>query len=102
MKANLKKRVFCYILDLLIISLMCYVLFLLVPKSTEYISAQNDISMLSEKYLNHEISFIDYFNDYSVLAKRVDQNNLVYVSLCFVLNVFYFIVVPLFLKGRTI
>ena len=102
MKVNLKKRVFCYILDLLIISLICYVLSLIIPKSTEYVAAQNDISILSENYLNHEISFMEYFNNYSILAKKVDQNNLLYVSFCFVFNAIYFIVVPLLLKGRTV
>ena len=102
MKANLRKRAFCYILDLLIITIVGSVLSMVVPKSTEYIAAQDDISVLSESYLNQEIGFTEYFNEYSVLAKKVDQNNILYVSLCFVFNLIYFIIIPLFLKGRTV
>lgn len=102
MKANLRKRAFCYILDLLIITIVGSILSIIIPKSIEYILAQNDISTLSESYLNRKITFTEYFNEYSVLAKRVDQNNILYVSLFFVFNVIYFVVVPLFLGGRTI
>lgn len=102
MKANLRKRVFCYILDFFIIAIIGWILSMVVPKSTEYISAQNDMSILSERYLNSEISFSEYFNQYSILAKEIDQNNILYVSIYFVSVLIYFIVVPLYLKGRTI
>lgn len=102
MKANLRKRVFCYILDFFIIAIIGWILSMVVPKSTEYISAQNDMSILSERYLNSEISFSEYFNQYSILAKEIDQNNILYVSIYFVSVLIYFIVVPLYLKGRTL
>ena len=102
MKVNLRKRVFCYILDLIIITIIGFLLSMVIPKSTEYIEAQNDISILSESYLNHEINFTEYFNEYSILAKEVDQNKILYVSLCFVCNLLYFIIIPLFLDGKTI
>ena len=102
MKASLRKRVFCYILDFFIIAIIGWILSMIVPKSTEYIAAQNDMSILSERYLNNEISFLDYFNDYSILAKEIDQNNILYVSIYFVSVLIYFIVVPLCLKGRTL
>ena len=102
MKASLRKRVFCYILDFFIIAIIGWILSMIVPKSTEYIAAQNDMSILSERYLNNEISFLDYFNEYSILAKEIDQNNILYVSIYFVSGLIYFIVVPLCLKGRTL
>lgn len=102
MMVNLKKRVFCYILDFFIITMIGFFLSIIIPKSTEYIAAQNDISVLSESYLNNEISFSQYFNEYSVLAKKIDQNNLLYVSIYFVFILTYFVVVPLYLKGRTL
>lgn len=102
MRVNLKKRVFCYILDFFIITTLGFLLSMIIPKSTEYISAQNDISALSESYLNNEISFSQYFNDYSILAKKIDQNNLLYVSIYFIFILVYFIIIPLYLKGRTI
>ena len=102
MKASLRKRVFCYILDFFIIAIIGWILSIIVPKSTEYIAAQNDMSILSEKYLNNEISFLEYFNEYSILAKEIDQNNILYVSIYFVSVLIYFIVVPLCLKGRTL
>ena len=102
MKASLRKRVFCYILDFFIIAIIGWILSIIVPKSTEYIAAQNDMSILSERYLNNEISFLEYFNEYSILAKEIDQNNILYVSIYFVSVLIYFIVVPLCLKGRTL
>lgn len=102
MRVNLKKRVFCYILDFFIITTLGFLLSMIIPKSTEYIFAQNDISALSESYLNNEISFSQYFNDYSILAKKIDQNNLLYVSIYFIFILVYFIIIPLYLKGRTI
>ena len=102
MRVNLKKRVFCYILDFFIITTLGFLLSMIISKSTEYISAQNDISALSENYLNNEISFSQYFNDYSILAKKIDQNNLLYVSIYFIFILVYFIIIPLYLKGRTI
>lgn len=102
MKVNLKKRAFCYILDFFIITVIGFLLSIIIPKSTEYISAQNDMSILSESYLNSEISFLEYFNQYSILAKEMDQNNLLYVSIYFVFVIIYFVIVPLFLEGRTL
>ena len=102
MKANLKKRVFCYMLDFLIVTIIGLILSIIIPKSTEYMSVQNDMSVLIESYLNEEISFSTYFNEYSILAKKLDQNNLLYVSVYFGFSLIYFVIVPLFLKGRTI
>ena len=102
MRVNLRKRAFCYILDFFIITIIGFLLSMIIPKSTEYISAQNDISTLSESYLNNEISFSQYFNDYSILAKKIDQNNLLYISIYFIFILVYFIIIPLHLKGRTI
>jgi len=102
MKANLGKRAVCYILDSLIVAIICVIISLVVPKSIEYISVQNDISILNESYLNSEISFSEYFDQYSMLIKDMDQNNLLYVSCCFVFTFIYFIIIPLFLNGITV
>ena len=102
MRVNLKNRVFCYILDFFIITIIGFFLSIIIPKSTEYISAQNDISGLSESYLNNEISFSQYFNEYSVLAKEIDKNNILYVSIYFIFIFIYFVIIPLYLDGRTI
>lgn len=102
MKASLRKRAFCYILDCFMIIIIGLIISKFVPKSTEYLSIQNDISVLSESYLNSEITFPQYFNEYSLLVRELDQNNILYVSIYFIFSLLYFIVVPLFLKGRTV
>lgn len=102
MKVNLKKRVFCYILDCFIITIIGFMLSMIIPKNSEYVSIQNNISVLNESYLNSGISFNQYFNEYSILTRKLDQNNILYVGTYLVFNLIYFLIVPLFFEGRTI
>ena len=102
MKVNLKKRVICYIVDLFIISIICLILSMIIPKSDNYINIQNWISNISSDYLNNEITFSSYFNLFSELSNKLDRSNVFYMSACFGFTIIYFILIPLFLKGRTL
>ncbi len=102
MKINLKKRLICYFIDLIIISIISFLISMIIPKSDTYINIQNDISSLSNNYLNNEISFGDYFSNYSELSSALDKSNILYLSINFVLTILFFVGVPLLLEGRTL
>lgn len=101
MKANLKNRVICYIVDLIIISIIGFIISITIPKSATYTDIQNQISNLSNDYLNSEINFGSYFSSFSILANKLDKANILYMSIYFFLTILYFIIIPLFLKGKT-
>lgn len=102
MKANLKKRIICYIVDLIIISSICFIISMIIPKSDTFINIQNQISNLSNDYLNNEVTFGSYFNLFSELSNKLDRANILYMSISFGISILYFVIIPLFLKGRTI
>ncbi len=101
MKANVKRRVLCYLLDVMIVISIGFLLSVFLPKSNEYLQTKQEIGILSENYLNHEISFSEYFLSYSSLVRELDKGNMLYLWVCFGIMVLYFIIVPLFLGGRT-
>ena len=102
MKVNLKNRVICYIVDLFIISIICFIISMIVPKNDNYINIQNQISNLSNDYLNNEMTFGSYFNLFSELSNKLDKANILCMSISFGISILYFVIIPLLLKGRTI
>lgn len=102
MRVNLKRRVICYIIDLIIVFILGIIISFIIPKSNNYIEIQNEITNLSNNYLNSEVSFGEYFSTFSKLSKELDLSNILYLSILFIINILYFIIVPLLLKGRTI
>lgn len=102
MKVNFKNRVICYIVDLFIISIICFIISMIVPKNDNYINIQNQISNLSNDYLNNEMTFGSYFNLFSELSNKLDKANILCMSISFGISILYFVIIPLLLKGRTI
>ena len=96
MKANVRRRVLCYLLDIMVVVGIVFL-----PKSDVYLQAKQNIGVLSENYLEHKISFSEYFQSYSSLVRELDEGNILYTGIYFGIGVLYFIIVPLFLKGRT-
>jgi len=102
MEAKFSKRLFAYIIDIAILSMVLFLTNIIIPKSNEIKNINASLDVLNEQYLNQEISFKEYSNNYSDINYELDRQNIVYTIVNIVFVMVYFIVLPYFLNGQTI
>lgn len=100
MRANLKKRALAYIIDIIILGLILLLVNIIVPKDEKDINVKLD--SLNETYLNKEISFNEYLEEYSIISYEIDKNNIIYTIVNVIFVIIYFIMIPFIFNGQTI
>ena len=100
MRANLKKRALAYTIDIIILGLILLLVNIIVPKDEKDINIKLD--SLNETYLNKEISFNDYLEEYSIISYEIDKNNIIYTIVNIIFVIIYFIIMPFIFSGQTI
>ena len=102
MEAKFSKRLFAYIVDVLILSIVLFLANTIIPQSNNIKDFNNQLSDLNEQYLNQEISFEEYSKDYSKINYEIDKQNSVYAIQNIIFVIGYFIILPYLLNGQTI
>lgn len=102
MKASFGKRLLAFIIDSIIVTLVFTLLTIFIPESKNVETLNNQISEVSEKYLGEEITEIEYFNQYGILAHSLDKEMFLSSLLNFVLLIGAFVIIPYYNKGQTI
>lgn len=100
MRANFKKRALAYTIDIIILGLILLLVNIIVPKDKKYINVKLD--SLNETYLNKEISFNEYLEEYSIIGYEIDKNNIIYTIVNVIFVMIYFIIMPFIFNGQTI
>lgn len=102
MKVSFFKRMSAYILDVLIFSLIFGIFTMIVPESNNVTVLNSQLSDLSEKILNNEITTSIYFNQYAGIIHNLDKELFLSNLFNFVLMIGYFAILPFYYNGQTL
>lgn len=97
-----KKRIIAYIIDIFFLVLILMLVYKMMPENNNIKLLNVKLDYLNEQFLNKDITFFTYINDYSKISYGMDKENLIYtvINICF--TIIYFILIPYFFKGQTI
>ena len=99
------KRVGAYVLDILIVSLIVYLLSFipfLNPNHNAYTEKYNELLNLQQQYTKNEMSTEDYETAFNPIAYEIHRLETNYVVIDLVVVLLYFAVLQYFCKGQTI
>lgn len=102
MKASFGKRLLAFIIDSIIVTLIFTLFTYFIPESKNVETLNKQIGEVSEKFLNEEITNLEYFNQYGILAHSLDKEMFLPSLLNFVLLIGAFVIIPYYSKGQTI
>ena len=102
MEAKFSKRLYAYILDIIILGIVLMIVNIIIPKNNEIKENNVKLDSLTQNYLDKEINFNEYVNDYSEINYELDKQNIVYTIVNIIFVIVYFIIIPYFFKGQTI
>jgi uncharacterized RDD family membrane protein YckC len=99
---KLFKRLFAYLIDMLILGLMFFILHNLLPTSTVVQVGNHNLAILEEQLLKEQITITEYLNQFISISYQVDKANIVHTGINILLIIIYFIIIPIITKGKTI
>ena len=102
MEAKFSKRLFAYIIDIFVLVVVLFLTNVVISKNSNIKNINIELNNLNEKYLNQEISFNEYLNNYSNLSYKLDKQNIIYMVVNIIFVVGYFIILPYYSNGQTI
>lgn len=102
MKASFGKRLAAFIIDSIIVTMVFTLLTNFIPQSKNVENLNKEMSEISEKYLNEEITDLEYYNQYGILSHSLDKEMFLSSLLNFVLLIGAFVIVPYYNKGQTL
>ncbi len=95
-----KKRILAYIIDILIMLIFISIVSLFFDNNIEILNIE--LNTLNELMMNNEISFSEYFNQYSIIIYDIHTIQVpIYIILAFYIFG-YFVMMPYFFDGQTI
>lgn len=93
-----KKRVLAYIIDIAIVVGFLSVVFSFLPTNIDKIHLVD----LNQKYINDEIEFNQYFEQYTVLNHNIAKDTFGFNIFSLIVTIFYFIIIPYLNNGATL
>lgn len=102
MKSNTFRRFSAYLIDLMIVGLIFIIIYYFLLQNSEIQNLNHNLAFQNEQLLNHTIRYSEYFHSFSKITYQLDQMNILYSGLNILLISFYFIIIPLLNKGRTL
>lgn len=102
MKAEFKKRLVAYFIDLLIVGLLLGIIISVKEKDQKVMQLRSDLNIVNEVYASREMKFVEYFDRYTTINQQIDQECIIYMifNILFILS--YFVILPYFWNGQTI
>ncbi|MCI9084102.1 MAG: RDD family protein [Bacilli bacterium] len=100
MKAQLKKRMTAYLIDIIIIIAVLGLISIFYKVDNS--SLQSNMDLITLEYASGEVTFGEYMSGVSTIYKQMDSNNTVLSFINLIFIVLYFIVFPYFNNGQTI
>ena len=95
-----KKRLFAYLLDILILS--CIISFIsMFFNSDNYINLNNELNQINNSFINGEIPFETYFNQFYNVNFSLQKELFFYNLVSVVISVLYFVVYPIYNDGQS-
>lgn len=102
MEASFGKRLAAFIIDSIIVTMVFTLLTNFIPVSKNVETLNKQMSEVGEKYLSDDITVLEYYNQYGILAHSLDKEMFLSSLLNFVLLIGAFVIIPFYNKGQTI
>ena len=100
MKSTLTKRITAWIIDIIIVTIILFILSLIYnPDTTDLEQSLNNIMV---SYVQKDITFSNYLEQTSIIYKQIDTVNLLLNIINALIIIGYFIILPYFNNGQTI
>lgn len=97
-----KRRFLAFLIDFIIAFLIFKGITLLLPKNSNLISLESELSTLNERYIKKEINNYVYINRYANIILQTDKERIPETIINTFLIIIYFILVPYYWDGKTI
>ena len=95
-----KKRFFAYLIDILILS--CIISFIsMFFNSDNYINLNNELNQINNSFINGEIPFETYFNQFYTVNFSIQKELFFYNLFSVVISILYFVVYPIYNGGQS-
>lgn len=95
-------RAIAYIIDIILINIICFGVLLLVPKNDNYEYYSKEYEQIQTDYLAEKISTEEYLNKSVDVIYNIDSNNIISLIIQVVIIILYFVVFQFYNKGQTI
>lgn len=102
MKAKISKRLFAYIIDILILGIILLLTSKFILNNDNVKNLNIELDVLNENYLNGDVSVSNYINHYAEISYDLDKHSIGYTIVNIIFIVIYFIIGPYFLNGQTL
>ncbi len=102
MGVGLSKRFVAFIIDLLIISCISSVISFIIPQSENVKKLSEELTEISQDYMDKKIDEEEYINKSAPLTYRIDKENFVFSAISVVITILYFVVFAFIKGGQTL
>lgn len=96
------RRIFAYVIDILIINLIVSVVGAIVPVSDNYEKLNNELISINEQYLNSEIDDNTYLSLVYNTEYDLKKESIPISIISVVISLLYFVVLPFYNNGKTV
>jgi len=97
-----KKRLFAYVIDILIIFMILSIVGMFIPNSQNYINLNDQLSNINNSFINGDFDMNTFINQYSVISYSLEKELFLSSLVSIVINILYFIVYPLYNNGQSL
>ena len=94
-------RLIAYIIDVILVSIICFGVMFIIPKSENYSKYVKEFETIQMQFMDGEISEDEYFNKSVDVVYDVDYSNSLSLIIQVLIIILYFIVFQFYNKGQT-
>lgn len=95
-------RAIAYIIDVLLVSIVCTGVLLLIPKNDTYQQYYNEYEQIQSDFISEKIDSREYLDKSKDVIYGINSNNVISMIIEVVLIILYFIVFQFYNKGQTL
>ncbi len=97
-----RKRLFAYIIDILIVFLFISFIGIFIPDSENVTNLNKELMDINENFLNGSIGIETFINQYSVTSYSLEKELFLSSLIGVVINILYFVLYPLYNNGQSL
>lgn len=102
MKPYFFPRLIAYIIDILLVSIICSGIMFLIPENKNYSKYVKEYEQIQTDFIKAKISKEEYINKSSDIIYDIDYSNVVPMIIEIILIILYFVVFQFYNKGQTL
>ena len=95
------KRLSAYIIDIMFLGMILLVVNYFIPESRNIHILNNELSMINEMFIKHNIGITTYFNRYALIIHDLDILKAIYAIINSFFIILYFVIYPYLKDGST-